>query len=100
MRKLLGGIGVSLFLTAVVSYAQSEQSVPLSANDSPTAWFVELKSPPTIEGSNAAALDIEEGSFHAAAAAAGIRYSESRHFRKLFNGLTVRASAREVARLR
>jgi minor extracellular serine protease Vpr len=37
---------------------------------------------------------------HAAASSAGVRYSESRHFRDLWNGLTVQAGTAQIATLR
>ena len=66
-----------------------QSQLEIEANE---LWFVELSSPPTADGTAIAALEREEASFHAAAASAGIRYAEGRHFRSLWNGLTVRAS--------
>ena len=63
-------------------------------------WFVELSSPPTSEGTSPSALEREEIDFRSAASGAGIRYTEGRRFRSLWNGLTVRASAKEVPKLR
>jgi len=94
MRKLLAAIMVSAFATAVGS-GQS----PLEIENS-QLWFVELASAPTSDGTSVAALEREETGFHAAAQDAGIRYSESRHFRSLWNGLSVRAAARDVSKLR
>jgi subtilisin family serine protease len=84
----------------MLSYAQTEQSVPILDNESTGSWFVELASPPTADGTAVATLEREEGEFHAAATSAGVRYSEGRHFRKIWNGLTVRASAADVPKLR
>ena len=100
MRRFLGGIGVCLLLATVMSYAQTGQSVPTLDNEATGSWFVELASPPTIDGTAVATLDREEAGFHAAAASAGVRYSKGRHFRKLWNGLTVRASAGDIPKLR
>lgn len=68
-------------------------------NDSTGLWFVELSQPPAVEGTAESALAAEEERFHAAAAEAAISYSERRHFRKLWNGLSVRTSARNASRL-
>ena len=85
-------------LVPVVSFEQAEPSDAL-VQDGHDLWFVELSGAPTSEGGRESSLEQEEAKFHQAAAAAGIRYTERRHFRKLWNGLTVRASAGEVARL-
>src|SRR5690242_8999241 len=84
MRNLLAGIGAVLLGTSFISYAQSPELIPLTDNETPALWFVELASPPVIEGSSGASLELEEAAFHAAAADAGVRYSETRHFRDLF----------------
>jgi len=100
MRQFVSAV-VAVFLSAtMMSHAQSTQSLPLSDNETPDLWFVELSSAPASDGTAVASLEREEGNFHAAATAAGIRYTESRHFRELWNGLTVRATAREVSKLR
>ena len=100
MRKLLGGIGAAIVTVTVISHAQSSQSFPVAGNETSQLWFVELSSPPSIEGTTISTLEREEANFHAAATRAGIRYTESRHFRDLFNGLTVRASRTDVNKLR
>ena len=64
------------------------EMVPLE-DETPRAWFVELASPPASDGTSRLTLEREEASFHSAAARAGIHYSESRHFRDLWNGVTV-----------
>ena len=100
MRKLLVGIIASIVTLTVISHAQSPQSLPVADNEASKLWFVELSSPPGIEGTTISALEREEANFHAAATRAGIRYTESRHFRDLFNGMTVRASGADVNKLR
>ncbi|HEV8345027.1 MAG TPA: S8 family serine peptidase [Vicinamibacterales bacterium] len=100
MRKLFVGIGTVIVSMAMMSHAQSPQSIPLSGTETTDLWFVELSGEPTIEGTSLASLEREESAFHAAATAAGARYTEKQHFRDLWNGLTVRAAAGDVARLR
>ena len=85
-------VSACLLLATMMSHAQTEQSVPTLENESSGTWFVELASPPTVDGTAVATLEREEAGFHSAAARAGVRYAEGRHFRKLWNGLTVRAS--------
>jgi len=100
MRKLLGGVGACLLLASVLSSAQTGQSVPTLDSEASGNWFVELASPPTVDGTAIATLEGEEARFHSAAASAGVQYSERRHFRRLWNGLTVRASTSNVNKLR
>jgi minor extracellular serine protease Vpr len=100
MRKLLARIGAILVLTTLTSHGQSQQSITFDQSGNTSLWFVELSSPPGIDGTPAGALEQEEAAFHAAARSAGIAYSKSRHFRDLFNGLTVRAAASDVNKLR
>ena len=111
MRTLLSPIIVTILLTTAVTFGQSQQVLPLAETDktnlaalassaASSLWFVELASPPTVEGSSAAALDSEESDFHRAASGAGIRYRSERRFRRLWNGLTVRAALSDVAKLR
>ena len=100
MQKLLLTACASLLLASGAPYAQSQQTVPVSDNESSQLWFVELASPPAVEGTATTMLEREEIDFHANAAGAGIRYAEGRHFRKLWNGLTVRAQPGELSKLR
>jgi minor extracellular serine protease Vpr len=97
MVRVLGVLGVSFLLATDIL---AGQSVPTLDNETSGSWFVELASPPAIEGTAIATLEREEEDFHTAAAGAGLRYSEGRHYRKLWNGLTVRASAGDITRLR
>ena len=100
MRTFLAGTAASLLLASMVVSGQTEQSVPTLENESSGAWFVELASPPGVDGTATATLEREEASFHTAAAGAGVRYTRGRSFRSLWNGVTVRASAGDVTKLR
>jgi subtilisin family serine protease len=93
-------VSVCLVLALITSNAQTGPSVPVLENEASDGWFVELASSPTIEGTADATLEREEAGFHAAAASAGVRYTKKRHFRRLWNGLSIRASARDATRLR
>jgi subtilisin family serine protease len=95
MRKLLAAIAAAVLCASMITVGQSQLEIEI-----PQLWFVELSSPPTADGTAAAALEREEASFHAAAADAGIKYSEGRHFRSLWNGLTVRASVTDMSKIR
>jgi minor extracellular serine protease Vpr len=98
MPKFPAAIAVAVLSASMMTHAQS--SIPHADNETIDRWFVELSSAPSIDGTGIAALEREEASFHAAAAAAGIKYRAGKHFRDLFNGLTVRATGRDVAKLR
>jgi subtilisin family serine protease len=63
-------------------------------------WFVELSSPPTVDGSSLARIELEEADFHRTASAAGIRYKKRRHFRSLWNGLAVQSTLDDASKLR
>jgi subtilisin family serine protease len=79
---------------------QEPTQVDASAAENSELWFVELSSAPTSDGTSVARLESEEAAFHTAASAAGAEYTESRHFRALWNGLTVRADADNLAKIR
>jgi minor extracellular serine protease Vpr len=100
MRKLLTSIAGLIVSTSMMSHAQSPQVIPFSDNETAGRWFVELSSPPGIEGTSSARLDREEADFHAAARGGGVRYANSRRFKDLWNGVIVSATARDSAKLR
>ena len=68
-------------------------------NESPTAWFVELKSPPAVKGTSAATLKAEHDAFKSNAAAAGVDYTERYSFSTLWNGLSVSVARSQVGAL-
>src|SRR5207244_6818477 len=67
--------------------------------ESPTAWFVELKSPPSVKGTSASTLKAEHDAFKANAAAAGVRYTERYSFSTLWNGFSVSVPLSQVGAL-
>jgi subtilisin family serine protease len=73
----------------------------LSATDdeTPRAWFVELSSPPTVEGTSVATTRSEKQAFRAAARRAGIRFTERFAYDTLFNGLSVAVDRGDVMAL-
>src|SRR6266576_1006583 len=100
MRKLLTSIAGLIVSTSMMSHALSPQVIPFRDNETADRWFVELSSPPGIEGTSKALLDREEADFHAAARGGGVRYANSRRFKDLWNGVIVSATARDSAKLR
>ena len=66
----------------------------------PGAWFVQLKSAPAADGTSLATLQSEKKAFRAAAANAGVSYTERYAFDTLFNGLSITASRSDVNRIK
>jgi subtilisin family serine protease len=100
MYKRLISIAFIVLATTISNAQTGQQSVPVLENESSGLWFVELSSPPAIEGTARADLDRDERSFHSAAMNAGLRYQSGRRFGKLWNGLTVRASSGDLMKMR
>ena len=69
------------------------------AENSGTAWFVELASPPAADGTSGTTLKAEKQAFRAAARKAGVAYSERFAFDVLWNGLSINASGTELGKL-
>ena len=68
-------------------------------DETPQLWFVELSSPAAVEGTSLETLKKEKNAFRAAAATAGLEYSERFAFDTLWNGLSVQIEAGELATL-
>src|SRR5204862_4034938 len=71
-----------------------------AANETATAWFVELSSPPAVKGTSKATLKAERDAFKASAAADGVKLAERYSFDSLWNGVSVSVAPSEVATLR
>lgn len=97
MRHIMTVTAIALLCATALPSGQTGETTPSGASphqdETPIAWFVELASPPAADGTSIRRLDAEEGRFHLAAYGAGIDYRESRHFRDLWNGLTVETDA-------
>ena len=100
MRRLLAGTATFMVVAVLTSRAQIAPSFSIDDFDSKHMWFIEFHNPPAVDGTSSQALAREEDAFHAAAHAAGLQYTERRHFRTLFNGLAVDASANAVRIIR
>ncbi|MEP5569014.1 MAG: S8 family serine peptidase [Halioglobus sp.] len=88
-------------LTMSATAMPSGSGIPASnAEARPTAWFVQLSSPPGLSKHRQKTAASERKAFHRAAKAAGIKYKERRHFDTLWNGLSVNASSGEAGQLR
>jgi minor extracellular serine protease Vpr len=77
---------IALLLAASVSAANAQEQV---TQDLPGQWFVQLASPPTADGANAATIQQEQNNFRAAMAAAGIPFVENYAYQTLANGLSI-----------
>ena len=75
------------------------QSVPASSAEGSRLWFVELTGAPVADGAKLTTVQAQQAAFRAAAAKAGIQFTERRAFNTLFNGLSVAVSAGERAKL-
>ncbi len=75
------------------------QSLPVSSAEGSNLWFVEFAGKPVADGATVAAVQAEQAAFRAAAAAAGVVFTERRAFNSLFNGLSVSVNDAERAKL-
>src|SRR6266480_4313195 len=91
-------------LTVAPALAGDGSTAPGSAggtrNETATAWFVELSSPPAVKGTSKATLKAERDAFKASAAADGVKLAERYSFDSLWNGVSVSVAPSEVATLR
>src|SRR6266516_1522416 len=71
-----------------------------AANETATAWFVELSSPPAVKGTSKATLKAERDAFKANAATDGVKLSERYSYDSLWNGVSVSVAPSQVATLR
>ena len=65
MYKRLISFALIVLTTAISSAQTGQQSVPVLENESSGLWFVELSSPPAVEGTAPAELERDEQNFHA-----------------------------------
>jgi len=79
--------------------AQPQSVSAKSAQPAPDLWFVEFKSAPTVEGGRSDRIRSEKAAFRQAMAAARIQAKERYSYERLFNGISVRATPTEKARL-
>ncbi len=112
MRKLSTILAVVVVLALVVpvtaqgSVQPVEPLVPPPAaetgemiDETPDMWFVELSSPPAVEGTNRQTLKQEKAAFRAAALRAGITFSERYAFDTLWNGLSIQVQPGDLSKL-
>src|SRR3954469_25909931 len=86
-------------ITGVLCFAATAraQSVDAAQAENGQTWLVELSNAPAAEGGNGSALKSEKAAFRASAAQAGIKLQERYSFDTLWNGISVRADASQIA---
>lgn len=75
------------------------QTLPASSVEDSPLWFVEFTGKPVADGASLAAVQAEQAAFRAAAANAGLAFSERRSYNSLFNGLAISVSPSNRAQL-
>ncbi|MFL6195435.1 MAG: S8 family serine peptidase [Thermoanaerobaculia bacterium] len=70
-----------------------------ATDESPTAWFIELQSSPTADGTFSATLAQEKKAFRDAARKNGVRLKERYSFDRLWNGISAEVPPADVPKL-
>jgi minor extracellular serine protease Vpr len=104
---VLSVLGLAAFPFAAYAQAQPLQiETPVPAADASTqadetasAWFVELQGVPAADGGSPAALAQEKQAFRAAARKAGVRLKERFSYEVVWNGFSVQVPPGDVAKL-
>jgi minor extracellular serine protease Vpr len=99
---MLCAVGILVGPAAASRGLTPTRPVPVATgggNESPSAWFVELASPPSVKGTSAATLKAEHDAFKANAAAQGVKVTERYSFSTLFNGFSVSVPRSQAAAL-
>lgn len=109
LRKLYVVVAVGVILGAAVGAQAQTPLTPLDpvpaaepgamVDETPALWFVELKSPPAVEGTSPRLLAKEKKDFRSAARAAGLQFTERYAFDTLFNGLSIAIDPADLGRL-
>lgn len=89
-------IAVAALLTVTLA---SAQSLPSSSAEGGRLWFVEFAGKPVADGAKLASVQAEQAAFRAAAANAGVTFTERRAYNSLFNGLAVSIAPRDREQL-
>jgi subtilisin family serine protease len=96
--------------TFMPAYAQDVQPVdPINPiptvetegfiDETPEAWFVELNSKPTIDGTSLSVTKAEKRAFRDAARRAGVKFTERMAFDTLWNGLSIKIDKSQISAL-
>ena len=92
--------GVAALTPAAVA-APSGPSIAATETEAlPDTWFVQLTNRPAADGTSLTVLKAEKQAFRAAAAKAGVKFTERYAFDTLWNGLSVKASHADITKIR
>src|SRR5215469_10609463 len=90
---------LSVAVVAPLAAQTSDSTSDAMVNETPQAWFVQLASPPTVDGTSAIQIAKEQSAFRNAAQSAGLKYTEKRAYQTLFNGFSVKVVPSDIAKL-
>jgi minor extracellular serine protease Vpr len=68
-------------------------------DETPSLWFVELSSAPTVDGTKLSTVKAEKAAFRASAKKAGLVYTERYAFDTLWNGLSIEIGSSQLGKL-
>ena len=68
-------------------------------DETPSIWFVELKSPAAAEGTSMKVLNAEKKAFRTAAKRADLKFEERFAFSTLWNGLSIKIDPADLGKL-
>jgi len=68
-------------------------------DETPQRWFVELKNPPTVEGTSLSTLSAEKYAFRTNAKKVGMKYTELYAYNTLWNGFSISAKPSEINKI-
>jgi subtilisin family serine protease len=68
-------------------------------DETPSIWFVELKSPAAVEGTSMKVLNAEKKAFRTAANQADLKFEERFAFSTLWNGLSIKIDPADLGKL-
>ena len=90
---------VLVLLLTALTRAQAPTSIPGQLEGTRDLWFVELASPPAVDGTTMSVLEQEKEAFRSLAALRGLQIQERFAFNSLWNGLSIRIDPKDVGRL-
>jgi minor extracellular serine protease Vpr len=110
VRRLLILLNVLTLVFPMAAYAQDPAELqPLEpapstedgqlTDESAHLWFVELASPPAVDGTSQAKLNNEKQAFRDDAKRKGVKFEERFAFGTLWNGLSIRADSAQLEAL-
>ncbi len=98
---------VAFLATSVAGFARADDPIDpgpgaeaaATLDDGSQLWFVEMPSPPVADGGDIATIEQEQNDFRGAAGQTGLRYTERRSFKNLWNGLSIAVHPGDLGKL-